>query len=87
MAEEKLEGLIIYREVRDYILTQLRLFQRQQMEGSSFDVSSQTISSKSRDDAVLETLQDIRTILSQKFQNFEDKLNTISKELKDLKRY
>ncbi len=84
MAEEKLEGIIIYREVRDYILTQLRLFQQQEKEDSTVDNSVQDSSSSSREDALLGSLQDIKTLLSEKFQAMEDKLGEISEEMKNL---
>ncbi len=83
MAEEKLEGLIVYREVRDYILTQLRMFQKQQKEESSIEGSSQVLTTNSREDALLSTLQEIKTILSQKFDSLEAKLESISHKLKD----
>ncbi|MHA1976633.1 MAG: PH domain-containing protein [Candidatus Hodarchaeales archaeon] len=87
MAEEKLEGLIIYREVRDYILTQLRLFQLQDMEKTTFEDTTQALAPKSSDEALLETLQDIKMILSQKFQILEDKLTSISEELRNTQKY
>ena len=87
MAEEKLEGIIVYREVRDYILTQLRLFQRQKLKETSSEDSSSPLSSYSKDDALLVTLQDIKSILTEKFQNLEDKLTTISKELREKRKY
>ncbi len=87
MAEEKLEGIIIYREVRDYILTQLRSFQRKELKETGSELDSQSFITVSKDDDLLKALQDIKTILSQRFQNLEDKLTTISNELKNQRKF
>ena len=83
MAEEKLEGLIIYREVRDYILTQLRLFQRQQQGELMGDESKIT---PHRENDVLSTLIDIKGILVEKFERLEEKLDKVAQQLQDQKR-
>ncbi len=80
MAEEKLEGIIIYREVRDYILTQLRLFQQQQKGEISSDESA-IIPSNETD--LLNALLDIKVILKNKFESLEEKFSQLSDQLKN----
>ncbi|MHA1945176.1 MAG: PH domain-containing protein [Candidatus Hodarchaeales archaeon] len=82
-AEEKLEGIIIYREIRDYILTQLRQFQRQE-KGSTAEDQNVTPSIENIDQSELErTMKEINILLSNKFKILEESLQEISQQLKD----
>ncbi|MHA1236970.1 MAG: PH domain-containing protein [Candidatus Hodarchaeales archaeon] len=84
-AEEKLEGITIYREVRDYILTQLRQFQKQEKGSGVIDHIASNVTETSIDqDELIRTMRDINTLLSNKFQILEDSLKEISKQLKNL---
>ena len=77
-AEEKLEGIKVYREVRDYILTQLRQFQ----------AAYGTIISKEEEgpiqsipDQMLLELKEIKTVLVTRLEGMEAKLDEMKNQL------
>ena len=82
-AEEKLEGIIIYREVRDYILTQLRQFQKQEKESSVEDQNMILDIEDIDQSELVKTLKEINILLSSKFKILEESLHDISQQLKE----
>jgi hypothetical protein len=82
-AEEKLEGIIIYREIRDYILTQLRQFQKQEKVSAAEDQSVTPSMENIDQSELVGTLKEINVLLSKKFKILEEALQEISQQLKD----
>lgn len=77
-AEEKLEGIKVYREVRDYILTQLRQFQAAYGTVIS-QVEEKPI--KSIPDQMLTELKEIKILMSIRLEGMEAKLGELNKKL------
>ena len=86
-AEEKLEGIVIYREIRDYILTQLRQFQKKEKGTSIINQNEAMISKTEIDqDDLIGAMLEIKSLLSGKFQILEKSLEEISEQLKKLQK-
>ncbi|MHA1967879.1 MAG: PH domain-containing protein [Candidatus Hodarchaeales archaeon] len=92
-AEEKLEGIKIYREVRDYILTQLRQFQATDGIGAPImkiarEKKSQipTAFEDSVPQQMLTELKEIKTLLSTELKEIESKLKEVDEKLEELKK-
>jgi uncharacterized membrane protein YdbT with pleckstrin-like domain len=83
-AEEKLEGIVIYREIRDYILTQLRQFQRQEkgLNGKiQYNTSEDSVNADQSE--LISSLREINSMLSSKFDILEESLQEIKQQLKN----
>ncbi|MHA2224194.1 MAG: PH domain-containing protein [Candidatus Hodarchaeales archaeon] len=76
-AEEKLEGIKVYREVRDYILTQLRQFQAG--EGQPIPIF-ETKTLESIPTQMLAELKEIKTVLNTRLERMESKLDKLDKK-------
>ena len=77
-AEEKLEGIKVYREVRDYILTQLRQFQ------ADYGIGIAKAEEKplgSVPDQMLAELKDIKQIMRTRLEGMETKLEELNEKL------
>ena len=92
-AEEKLEGIKIYREVRDYILTQLRQFQATDGTGASIATLADTRVSKISSEPIesislqmLSELKEIKGLLKDELFEIESKINDINKKIDDQKK-
>ena len=92
-AEEKLEGIKIYREVRDYILTQLRQFQAADGTGASSatlpDTRVSKISSEPTESIslqMLSELKEIKSLLKDELSEIESKINDIDKKIDERKK-
>jgi membrane protein YdbS with pleckstrin-like domain len=92
-AEEKLEGIKIYREVRDYILTQLRQFQAS--DGSRAPITKIMEERKSKisitseitvPQQMLAELKEIKSLLSKELKDIESRLTEVDKKIDDLKK-
>ena len=77
-AEEKLEGIKVYREVRDYILIQLRQFQA--ADGTSVSKDEEK-PSRSIPGQMLTELKEIKTLMSTRLEGMETKLEELDKKL------
>ena len=83
-AEEKLEGIKVYREVRDYILRQLRQFQlRENIKSDSIDTIAKEEGTGFSDSELVVIMNDIKLLLNDKFTKLEKSLNDLVKHLKD----
>lgn len=80
-AEEKLEGIKVFREVRDYILTQLRQFQA--AYGTTI-VTSNEESPESIPLQMLSELQEIKKLMGTRLEGMESKLEELDKKLEKL---
>ena len=70
--EEKLEGIRVYKEVRDYILTQLRAYQAAHLD------KTEEVAKKSTDvSAIVIELQNINELLSTRLVQLEKKLDKL----------
>ena len=92
-AEEKLEGIKIYREVRDYILTQLRQFQATDGTGASIATLADTRVSKISSEPIesislqmLSELKEIKGLLKDELFEIESKINDINKKIDEQKK-
>jgi membrane protein YdbS with pleckstrin-like domain len=92
-AEEKLEGIKIYREVRDYILNQLRQFQAADGTGAPLMKISKEKKSQvttpledSVPQQMLTELKEIKTLLSTELKEIESKLKEVDKKLEEMKK-
>ena len=92
-AEEKLEGIKIYREVRDYILTQLRQFQAADGTGASIatltDSRVSKISSEPTESIslqMLSELKEIKSLLKDELSEIKSKINDIDKKIDERKK-
>jgi len=77
-AEEKLEGIKVYREVRDYILTQLRQFQA--AYGTVITKEEEKPIESLTDQMLLE-LKEIKSLLSTRLERMEAKLEEMNRHL------
>lgn len=82
-AEEKLEGIKVYREVRDYILTQLRQFQAAYGTVTP-RVEKQPIDSIPQQ--MLSELKEIKEVMSSRLAGMESKLVDLDKKLEKINR-
>ena len=82
-AEEKLEGIKVYREVRDYILTQLRQFQAAFGTVVS-EVEEKPI--KSIPHQMLTELKEIKILMNTRLEGMESKLEELDKKLEKFQR-
>ncbi|MFX1286479.1 MAG: PH domain-containing protein [Promethearchaeota archaeon] len=82
-AEEKLEGIKVYREVRDYILTQLRQFQA--AYGTTVPKDEEE-PSESVPYQIVSELREIKTLMSTRLKGMESKLEELDKKLERLQR-
>ncbi|UCE12583.1 MAG: PH domain-containing protein [Candidatus Heimdallarchaeota archaeon] len=80
-AEEKLEGIKVYREVRDYILTQLRQFQA--AYGTTVSPAEEEPQT-SIPQQMLSELRDIKGVMSTRLEKIESKLDELDKKLEKL---
>ncbi|WP_455140344.1 PH domain-containing protein [Candidatus Hodarchaeum mangrovi] len=70
--EEKLEGIRVYKEVRDYILTQLRAYQASHLD------TSEGLTKKSADvSAIIVELQNIINLLDTRLAKLEKKIDEL----------
>ncbi len=70
--EEKLEGIRVYKEVRDYILTQLRAYQASHLD------TSEGLTKKSADvSAIIVELQNINNLLDTRLAKLEKKIDEL----------
>ncbi|MFX0125663.1 MAG: PH domain-containing protein [Candidatus Hodarchaeota archaeon] len=76
-AEEKLEGIKVYREVRDYILTQLRQFQA--AYGTVITKEEEPV--QSIPDQMLIELKEIKKVLTTRLEGMDAKLEEMNKKL------
>ncbi len=92
-AEEKLEGIKIYREVRDYILTQLRQFQatdetktltRRITEEKKPEIP--IISEISVPEQMLAELKEIKSLLSNELKEIKSKLIEVDQKIEEIKK-
>lgn len=78
-AEEKLEGIKVYREVRDYILTQLRQFQA--AYGTTV-LPTEEESLESIPQQMLSELKEIKGVISSRLEGMESKLEELDRKIK-----
>ncbi len=78
-AEEKLEGIKVYREVRDYILTQLRQFQA--AYGTVTPPKGEEEPIESIPLQMLAELKEIKILMSTRLEGMESKLEQLDKKL------
>ncbi|MFX0014449.1 MAG: PH domain-containing protein [Promethearchaeota archaeon] len=74
-AEEKLEGIKVFREVRDYILTQLRQFQ------AAYGTKSEEEPLESIPLQMLSELKEIKNLMSTRLEGMESKLEELDRKL------
>ena len=82
-AEEKLEGIKVYREVRDYILTQLRQFQ------AAYGTITPRVEKQPIDSIpqqMLSELKEIKEVMSSRLAGMESKLEDLDKKLEKINR-
>ena len=77
-AEEKLEGIKVYREVRDYILTQLRQFQAAY---GTVITKEEEAPIQSIPDQMLLELKEIKKVLTTRLERMEAKLEEMNRQL------
>ena len=82
-AEEKLEGIKVYREVRDYILTQLRQFQAAY---GTVITKEEEHPIQSIPDQMLLELKEIKKVLVSRLERMETKLDEMNKQLEKNKK-
>jgi membrane protein YdbS with pleckstrin-like domain len=82
-AEEKLEGIKVYREVRDYILTQLRQFQADYGIGIAKAEEKPPLSISNQ---MLTELKDIKHIMKTKLEGMETRLEELNEKLEKIQK-
>jgi membrane protein YdbS with pleckstrin-like domain len=86
-AEEKLEGIKVYREVRDYILHQLRQFQlRESGIKEPIGLTEKANTNITSDVDLIVVMNEIKVLLKEKFSKLEKSLNDLGEIMKDSKK-
>ncbi|MHA1940441.1 MAG: PH domain-containing protein [Candidatus Hodarchaeales archaeon] len=85
-AEEKLEGIKVYREVRDYILGQLRQFQLKESKTGLLNDFIDKKSSHIVENDMVEVMSEIKSLLADKFQRLEESLEVLTELIRESKK-
>lgn len=82
-AEEKLEGIKVYKEVRDYILTQLRQFKITDQSDQRDHDSDVGIPKEEQSMDFINELREIKGLLKDKLVSMEEKIDKLNKNIEN----